>query len=180
MEDIGWKKVWTLLKRYLLVNKVKEISFKLIRQYYRDKTFLVSWFKMGIDESCTFCDSQSETVVHLFWHCIHTRKDICRFIVNFIYDDFELCFKDVLFGRFTFEKPYEDVHFLCNLIILLAKYFIHKCKVMLCYEYYFQINIKDYIKSSSSNKKATKTLNVCFFLRFYVICVFKTNQTLVI
>ncbi len=32
VENILWKKVWTLPNRYLLVNKVKEISFKRIHQ----------------------------------------------------------------------------------------------------------------------------------------------------
>ncbi len=38
VENILWKKVWTLPNRYLLVNKVKYISFKLIHQYYHVKT----------------------------------------------------------------------------------------------------------------------------------------------
>ncbi|XDV33381.1 hypothetical protein PO909_003805 [Leuciscus waleckii] len=106
VENISWKKVWTLPNKYLLVNKVKEISFKLIHRYYPVKTFMVSTFKLSIDVNCTFCDSQPETILHLFWHCDHTRKlwqDICQFIVNYIYKDFEIYFKDVLFGFFIFE-----------------------------------------------------------------------------
>ncbi len=67
-----------------------------------------------------------------FWHCDHTRKlwqDIYQFIVDYVYEDFELYFRDILFGSFSFEKRF-NVCFLCNLIILLAKYFIHKCRTM--------------------------------------------------
>lgn len=46
------------------------------------------------------------------------------------YKDFQLYFKNVLFDFVTFEKQYENLYFLCNLIILLATYFIHKCKVL--------------------------------------------------
>ncbi len=84
----------------------------------------------------------------------------------------ELFFKDVLFGIFTFEKQYGNIFFLCNLIILLAKYFIHKCKVMKVTPNfsYFQEDIKIYIKSLSTsyNKKAIKTLNVCSLFGVFV------------
>jgi len=85
----------------------------------------------------------------------------------FIYKDFDLYFKDVLFGFFIFEKQYENIFFLHNLIILLAKYFIHICKTMNVTPNFshFQEDVKIYIRtlSTSCNKKATKTLNVCSF-----------------
>ncbi len=52
VENIFWKKVWTLPNRYLLVNKVKEISVKLLHQYYPVKTF-ISKFNLSIDVNCT-------------------------------------------------------------------------------------------------------------------------------
>ncbi len=157
-------------KDLLLIDNWRPIS--LLNPF---KTFIVSKFKLSIDVNCTFCDSHPETVLHLFWHCVHTRKlwqDICQFIVNFIHNDFELFFKDVLFGIFTFEKQYGNIFFLCNLIILLAKYFIHKCKVMKVTTNfsYFQEDIKIYIKclSTSYNQNAIKTLNVCSLFGVFV------------
>ncbi len=84
-----------------------------------------------------------------FWHCDHTRKlwqDIYQFIVDYVYEDFELYFRDILFGSFSFEKRF-NVCFLCNLIILLAKYFIHKCRnhEMLSHFFHFQEDVKIYI-----------------------------------
>jgi len=62
--------------------------------------------------------------------------------------------------------------FLCNLIILLAKYFIHKCKTMKVTPNFshFQEDVKIYIRtlSTSCNQKATKTLNVCSFFDVFV------------
>lgn len=167
VENILWKKVCTLPNKYLLVNKVKEISFKLLHQYYPVKTFIVSRFKLNIDVNCTFCYSQPETVLHLFWYCDYTRKlwqDICQFIIKFIHNYFELYFKNVLFGLYNFEKQDKNVHFLCNLIILLAKYFIHKCKTMKVTPHFSHFQeVKIYIKSlfTTCNKKATKTLDIC-------------------
>ncbi len=86
VENILWKKVWTLPNRYLLVNKVKEISFKLIHQYYPVKTFIVSKFNLSIDVNCTWlatrdcpasflalCSYKKTLARHLPVHCkIHT------------------------------------------------------------------------------------------------------------
>ncbi len=157
---------------------VDSTGFHLHCSFLSLLTFIVSKFNISINVNCTFCDSQPETALHLFWHCVHTRKlwqDICQFIVNFIHNDFELFFKDVLFGIFTFEKQYGNIYFLCNLIILLAKYFIHKCKVMKVTPNfsYFQEDIKMYIKSLSTsyNKKAIKTLCMLTFWCFCIICI---------
>ncbi len=48
VENILWKKVWTLPNRYLLVNKVKEIYFKLIQQYYPVETFVTDHSKVTV------------------------------------------------------------------------------------------------------------------------------------
>ncbi len=49
VENILCKKVWTLPNRYLLVNKVKEIYFKLIHQYYYPvKTFVTDHSKVTV------------------------------------------------------------------------------------------------------------------------------------
>ena len=100
--------------------------------YYPVKAFLVR-FKKDIDVSCTFCNMHPETVFHLFWTCQHTRtlwQGICRFILDYIYDAFVLCLNDVLFGFTNYRRELDDVFFLCNLIIFLAKFYIHKCKVL--------------------------------------------------
>ncbi len=89
-----------------------------------------------------------------------------------LYEDFELYFRDVLFGFFSFEKRYINVYFLCKLIILLAKYFIHKSRTMnvLPNFFHFQEAIKIYITSlsTSCNKKAIKTLNVCSLFGVFI------------
>ncbi len=43
-----------------------QIYFKLIHQYYPAKTFIAIKFNLSIDVNCTFCDTQPETVLHMF------------------------------------------------------------------------------------------------------------------
>ncbi len=107
------------LQLFSLVSGVKPLRrfyrFHLRCSFLSLLTFIVSKFNLSKNVNCTFCDSQPETVLHLFWHCVHTRKlwqDICQFIVNFIHNDFELFFKDVLFGIFTFEKQYGNIFYI--------------------------------------------------------------------
>ena len=68
---------------YLLVNKIKEVSFNIIHKYYPANQYMKK-FKENINSNCSFCNDHPETVLHLFWHCIHVRKlwqDISRFLI---------------------------------------------------------------------------------------------------
>ncbi|XP_061918733.1 uncharacterized protein LOC133659905 [Entelurus aequoreus] len=167
VNDICWVKTWSLPNRYLLTNKVKEISFKIIHRYYPVKTVMVR-YKKDIDVTCTLCNMHPETVYHLFWTCESTRslwQGICRFILDNIHDKFVLCFKDVIFGFTLYEQKFEKEFYLCNLIILLAKFYIHKCKFLNTRPVFcaFKKELELYIKtlSTSSNQKAVKTIMLC-------------------
>ncbi len=65
--NICWEKVWMLPHTFLLTNKVKEISYKIIHKFYPAKHYMKK-FKSDISSSCSFCDDSDETVVHLFWN----------------------------------------------------------------------------------------------------------------
>ncbi len=95
----NWKKVWLLPHKYLIVNKVREVSFKLIHRFYPVNSYLKK-FKSDINTMCNFCNVQDETIVHLFWYCNHTKafwNSFCKFIIDFVYSQFSLFWRDVLF-----------------------------------------------------------------------------------
>ncbi len=73
VSDIPWQKVWLLPNKYFITKKIKEVSLKLIHKYYPAKYFLKK-FKSNIEVSCSFCSTHPETVPHLFWHCVNTKK----------------------------------------------------------------------------------------------------------
>ena len=130
VSDLNWKKIWTLPSTLLITNKMKEVSFKIIHRYYPSKLFLQR-FKLDIDVNCSFCNMYPEDVTHLFWNCSHSNhlwKDICTFITRFIDPKFSLCIEHVLFGFFNYTSSQANQYFIINLIILLAKWHIHKCK----------------------------------------------------
>lgn len=95
-----WEKIWTLPQKFFVVNKAKEVSFRIIHRCYAVRCFFVK-FHDEPDLNCAFCDSHTESVVHLFWKCTQTRKlwqDICRFILDNIFRDSEPILQNVLFG----------------------------------------------------------------------------------
>ena len=104
VEDIDWKNVWLLPNRYLLTNKVREISFKIIHRCYPSNDHIHKRFKKVIDVKCSFCSMEIETVTHLFWLCPIVQSfwtDICNFIANTIDKNCELFWKDVLLGIYN-------------------------------------------------------------------------------
>ena len=124
-------------------------------------------FKKDIDVNCSFCGSHSETVQHLFWICSFSTtfwKDFSSFIIGQLYKDFTLKWENVVFYFFRRHRR-EDIYFIINLLIVLAKFYLHKCKY--CNQKpifkHFYNDTLSYIKmiSGSLNKKAIKTISIC-------------------
>ncbi len=117
--------------------------------------------------NCKFCDSASETLVHLFWTCPLTRKlwsKLVRFVSEHIYLQFDLCWKNVLFGFIEYDRNLNSQFYLINLLVILTKFYIHRTKFsgkkpnlleLLAYLKQYVISISD-----CENKKAVKTYNL--------------------
>ena len=87
--------------------------------------------KNDIDVKCSFCLSLPETRSHWFWYCKFTHElwnEIKKCIAASIFPDFVLYYKNVLFGYCDHSSKDDNAFFLVNLILLLAKFHIHKCK----------------------------------------------------
>ncbi len=174
IKDINWKKVWMLPHKFLIVNKVKEVSFKIIHKCYPASHYMQK-FKKDINTNCSFCDLYPETVLHLFWHCSYTKKlwaNLCRFVIDCINENFSLLWENVVLGFLTYPREEEKCYFLINLLIILAKSFIHKSKFINkkpCF-IVFQKEIEIYFKmlKDSSNQKAIKTVNICTLYKLFM------------
>ena len=124
-------------------------------------------FKRDIDVNCSFCGNHPETTQHLFWICTHSKtfwKDFCSFIMKELYKDFTLKWENIVFCFFR-KQSKEDMFFIINLLIVQAKFYIHKCKYIKQKPAFkhFYCDMLSYIKliSGSLNKKAMKTRNIC-------------------
>ena len=124
-----WKTSFKLLKNTTYDTKLRWFQFRILH-YILTTNRSVSKYKTGQDSNCSFCGTHSETILHLLWKCIIVQKfwnDLatlfnrkCMHSHNFIFT------KDlVIFGKCKTIKSDK----ICELIILLAKFFIYRCKV---------------------------------------------------
>lgn len=171
--DIPWKKVWSLSNKYLITNKVKEVSFKLLHRFYSVNLFIKKMFP-ELDPLCSFCGVEDESIPHLFWDCVHVAtfwEKICLFIRASLLVNFSMGFKDVLFGSYNSDKNLKDKYFLVNLFIFLAKFSVHKCKFLSVKPLFtvFCNDLKYYLStiSSSNNAKALKSVTLCTKYNIY-------------
>ncbi len=81
-DNMPWKKVWTLSSKYLITNKVKDVSYKLLHLFYPVKLYMKTMFP-DIDSLCSFCEAESMS--HRFWECkLHIHIYFGR-IFKFVY-----------------------------------------------------------------------------------------------
>ena len=109
--------------------KLRWFQFRILHQILTTNRS-VSKYNVNQSHLCTFCNCKSETIRHLFWGCEKVKdfwnelssliKQRCKNAFNFSFSE-----NLVLFGQYDY--IYTDE--ICNLIILMAKYFIYRCKV---------------------------------------------------
>ena len=129
IEQEEWLSNFVLLKSTTKDTKLRWFQFRILHNILTTNRS-VSKYKDTQSHLCTFCNDHSETIQHLFWDCKKTSSfwnDLlnlvnsrCKHVHNF-----NLNKNLVIFGR-------SDMVFtddICNLMILLAKYFIYRCKV---------------------------------------------------
>ena len=112
--------------KFPLLPKTKEVHFKTLNNIYPSKEYLHSKFNIG-DNTCTFCDSEIETDEHLFFACTYSKifwDSFCVWIAHNL-DTICLSYNDIKLGVTMQNKNYE---YIVNNLILLGKFFIHKCK----------------------------------------------------
>jgi len=172
--DLNWKKIWCLPSKYMITNKIKEVSFKIIHRFYPCKIFLRK-YKKDIDVDCSFCSQSLEDLYHLFWSCPFSYvfwQDFRTFISLNILSDFSITYVEVLFGFLSYPANNKDQYYIINLLILLSKFHIHKSKF--CHHKpsfsIFEKELRQYISTIqlSTNRKAVRTTELCTLYDIFV------------
>ncbi len=81
--------------------------------------------------NCIFSFEYSETTVHLLWYCNVVKTfwlNICDIISGTMDERFVLFWRNVLFGLLEINMKKPHTSYMINLIIIMAKLLIHKCK----------------------------------------------------
>lgn len=121
------KKPFTFYLSYPLTPKMKETHFKIISGIYPVADFLHKRFNFELEELCTFCTTEIETIEHLFFSCQHVVKfwtDVHNWISLKINIP-RLKLTDVIYFMDNLDSKVSDN---INFVIVMGKFFIHTCK----------------------------------------------------
>ena len=127
-ENLNWRNIF---KKLLLTTSDTQLRWFQFRLLYRIiPTGRYLFLRKAIDSPlCLFCNEEEETIIHLFWSCRITRafwndlekilNEKCITCVNLTFSE-----KYILIG----DSENISVDTTLDLIVLLAKMYIYKCK----------------------------------------------------
>ena len=124
-----WLRSFFLLKSTTADTKLRWLQYRILH-FIITTNSSVSKFIIGQDSNCSFCGAHSETILHLFWECKFVQsfwKDFSSIINKKCVHSHNFKFTEnlIIFGKCN--TIYTDT--ICDLIILIAKSYIYRCKV---------------------------------------------------
>ena len=153
MENLDWESIYVLPRICTLSTKLRNFQFKFLHRRIATNSFL---FKMKLSETnlCRFCQSEQETLLHLFWECPITEafwNSVQQFFVSVdlipASQALTLCQCLGLKG--------EKSALLLNHCLLLGRFYIYSCKYK---------NIRpssiEYVNQVRSNWKIEKQVSI--------------------
>ena len=107
--------------------KLRWFQYRLIHRILTTNTYLYK-LKYTENDLCTFCQIESESIIHLLWECKFAQifwKDFASWIKNCLHVcNMNLSLELILFGV---KENFVTYNFF-YLILLFAKFYIYKCK----------------------------------------------------
>ena len=125
IDNIDWKTVYSISFSCTSSTSLRTFHFKYLRRRITTNTFLMKC-KISPTEKCTFCKSEPETTIHLFFQCSYVNvfwQTIIRWIKSFPNQENINFSKTMQLGLQTCETS------VLNLIMLTAKHFTFTCKL---------------------------------------------------
>ena len=127
--DFDWEEIFLKPIKTTPDTKLRWFQFRIIHRLLSTNSYLVK-IKMASNDKCSFCKDYVETLTHLFWECSYVQNfwtSLSDMLLEKCYHICNLTFTPelVIFGcKNNFIS--DDVF---DLIILLAKFHIYKCKL---------------------------------------------------
>jgi hypothetical protein len=124
-QPIDWKGVYTMAFVSSIDTYTRYFQFRYIHNILPTNYFL---YKIGFTKTdkCTLCKNVVETIKHLMWDCDISKK-FCDF-TKWIKKDLSL-FIDLNFEIICFGLLEENFDRLKNMLLLLGKQYIYRCRV---------------------------------------------------
>jgi len=134
-----WETIFLIPHHLPLENKMKDFQYKIIMRIVPTNYLLYKMKKVN-SQLCTFCMLQPETIEHLFYDCIEVRNiwlAVCnefKQITGYVYVPTRV---DCILGIYDKSSQYFTI---LNIMLLIVKYYILKCKYEECSMSIFQLS----------------------------------------
>lgn len=70
--DIDWKKGWILPYKCCISNKIKGVHIKILHTIYPTNLYFSHF--LNIENKCSLCNMEPESLTHLFCHCVNLNN----------------------------------------------------------------------------------------------------------
>lgn len=158
-DDDNWRSIFSMPFKSITEPRLQYFQFKFLHRIVYTNKFL---FSLNIVASpfCSFCDSNEETIDHLFWDCSFVSSFILDVEKRLLNKQFFFSKEDIFFG---FQgKDYSPFNF----VILHLKYFIYCCSrknekldvEAFCYKFDFALKVESYKKKRKIYNDVLKIL----------------------
>lgn len=124
-DSLEWNRIYTVNIQSTLDSTLRNFQYKYLMRIIGTNKLLFRC-RMVPSSLCDFCSMNVENIKHLFWECIHVQhfwSQLREFLIEKGFN-FTLDFKSISFGIINSNFRTNQLNF----IIILAKYFIVKCK----------------------------------------------------
>ena len=123
--QLNWDYHHSLPFKITVETKLQTFQFKILhRILVTNKKLLL--FKIRINDRCTFCEINKETITHLFWNCHHVKSIWLQtedWINEITHSRLKLNQRTIILG-----DPEIDENKPMNHILLIIKYYIYTCR----------------------------------------------------
>ncbi len=119
--NIDWRNIYNRAQRMSVNVKTREFQYKFLNDLLPTNYWLHKW-KIRENNTCTFCETQVETLEHLFYDCVYVRrlwKSVQLWYSNIEHLVFD---KEIVF--LGSESP------LLHTVIMTAKQYVFSCKCL--------------------------------------------------
>ena len=122
-----WNRNYRQVGEIKFNNRIKWFHYQMVRGILK-VNHIVSKFKNGVNENCTFCNGASETIIHLFFECQISRKFIKEALAYLVRFGITYDFNDARPYEFVMQSRAERWHYKSFVLLLYVKYFIWKSR----------------------------------------------------
>ena len=126
---LNWKKIFTKTRKTTLDTQLRWFQLRILHRILPTNKYLCMC-RIVESACCSFCKQEEETISHLFWHCDIVQVFWAK-LKTALNESCENCVEPIFTETLVLFGVKENVvtDRVIDLIIILAKYYIFKCKL---------------------------------------------------